>query len=280
MNLARLHGSFLANRLLWRLICYGFSSIFYCKGRRFILISVSYFLRAIKMLHRLLCGDSGAWRYLFFIAVNTPVLLCFKLQSERYQHKGLISIVTPTFGNLDALDEAIASLSRQTSDRWHQVIIADGLFNGFWVLLFRLWRSKQASLLLSWPTRCYGNHQRNVGMLAARGEYLLFLDDDNVLYSHAIQTIAQLLDQNPEANWILVPIDYDSHRHNIHTVLAPALPLLLGQVDSLNLVVKRQLALKVGGWINDYTADFAFLNRVTQDSSGFVASIQPIGHHR
>ena len=56
--------------------------------------------------------------------------------------------------------------------------------------------------------------------------------------------------------------------------------MLLGHVDSLNLVVKRQLALKIGGWINDYTADFDFLNRVTPDASGFVANIQPIGHHR
>jgi len=215
-----------------------------------------------------------------FTAVNSPVLFFFKLQSDRCERKGLVSIITPTVGNLAVLDEAIASLDRQTSDRWHQIIIADGLFSGFWDLFLRLRFSEKVSLFLSWPTRCYGNHQRNVGMLLASGEYLLFLDDDNVLYPHAIQLITQILDQKPDLNWILLPIDYDSSRHDIHTVLAPSPPLLLGQVDSLNLVVRRQHALRMGGWINSYTADFTFLSAVTQDPHGLVVRNKPIGHHR
>ena len=229
---------------------------------------------------KLLRLDPHLWSLVVFRVVNTPVVLLYRLQSPRYETKGLISIITPTVGNVFGLAEAIASLEAQISNRWHQVIITDGFFKGFWGIFWRLWRSNKVTLMTSYPTRCYGNHQRNVGILLARGEWLLFLDDDNILYPHAVESVCLILDKNPDINWILVPIDYDSDRHDIHTVLAPSPPLILGKVDTLNLIVRRQHALRVGGWINSYTADFSFLSAVTQDSRGIVVNIKPIGHHR
>lgn len=245
------------------------------------IIDFSSSLHRLKRLAlRLFQGDVQLWSTFIFRAVNTPVLLLYKLQSSRYEIKGLISVITPTVGNVAGLAESIASLDKQTSDRWDQVIIADGFFKGFWEIFWRLMHSKKVALFVSWPTRCYGNHQRNVGMLMASGEWLIFLDDDNILYPHAVDSICQILDRQPDLNWILMPIRYDSDRHDIHTLLAPSPPLLLGQVDTLNLIVRRQHALRVGGWINSYTADFSFLSAVTQDPRGIIVNTKPIGHHR
>ena len=228
---------------------------------------------------RLLSGHSHTWRRLRFELLNRPLMLYVRhLQPDRTV-PGLVSIITPTCGRLEGLTQAIASVDAQQYLHWEHLIISDGDFESVRQLQSAN-RELRRRFYVTPPIRHFGNYQRNIGIRHARGEFLVFLDDDNVLYPQALSIMLQGFEHG-NIDLVFCPIDYDHAKHGVHgQLLMPAEGFACGEVDSLNAMLRRSLALRCNGWGDSYFADFDLLSAAAAVGTTRYWDAPPIGHHR
>lgn len=96
----------------------------------------------------------------------------------------VVSIIIPTHNRKGYLEEAIQSVFSQTYKHWEIIVVDDASDDGTWE-----WLEKQTNERFR-CLRLKGNSgstiTRNAGLRVARGEYILFLDDDDLLPEDAL----------------------------------------------------------------------------------------------
>jgi glycosyltransferase involved in cell wall biosynthesis len=90
----------------------------------------------------------------------------------------IVSVILPTYNRAGLLREAIDSVRRQTFRSWELVVVDDGSTDATGALLAGLDEPNLRAL----RTAHSGNpaRARNVGLAEARGQYVAFLDDDDL----------------------------------------------------------------------------------------------------
>jgi glycosyl transferase family 2 len=94
------------------------------------------------------------------------------------------------------LREAIASVERQTLSDWEIVVVDDASDDGTWSWLEGLATARIRPVRL--PRRSERSAARNRGLREARGDYVLFLDDDDRLLSRALERLHRPLRRRPD----------------------------------------------------------------------------------
>jgi len=110
---------------------------------------------------------------------------------KRFPDHPLVSIVVRTHLRPNVLREALKCLRNQTYDNFEIVIVEDGEPSSQAMV-----ESEFADLNIRYIST--GEHvgrsaAGNIGMEAAKGEYINFLDDDDLFYADHIETLAQFL---------------------------------------------------------------------------------------
>ena len=97
--------------------------------------------------------------------------------SERYLHRAIESILNQTFRNFELIivQDVSTDHSRDIIESFHDTRIRV------------IWNSVKRGL----------SHARNLGLEAARGDYVTVMDSDDVAYSDRLRIQSQFLDQNP-----------------------------------------------------------------------------------
>lgn len=102
----------------------------------------------------------------------------------------LVSIVIPTYKRFDTLERAIKSVANQTYDKIEILVVDDNepgdeysqavreLINGLKI---------ENLVLVTQPKHINGAAARNAGIRSARGEYISFLDDDDIIFPDKIE---------------------------------------------------------------------------------------------
>jgi glycosyltransferase involved in cell wall biosynthesis len=106
-----------------------------------------------------------------------------------------VSVVIPTLNRRSMLAEAIQSIREQTYASLECLVIDDGSTDGTWALLDDLEDEWLRPIKQGDPTG-FG-HGRNKGIEAADGEYVVFLDSDDLLYPYAVERLVEALDAQP-----------------------------------------------------------------------------------
>lgn len=104
------------------------------------------------------------------------------------------SIVVPTYNSERYLGECLESLKRQTYKEFEIIIVDDGSEDTAKDI------SKAFMLEMTGVTLLEGSHEgsllaRRRGILHAKGEYLVFVDSDDMLRCNALEVIASAIDQ-------------------------------------------------------------------------------------
>ncbi len=107
----------------------------------------------------------------------------------------LISVIIPTFDRLPMLREAVQSVRQQTLDAWELLVVDDGSTDGTSAWL----RAQPDVRALSLPSRRGPSAARNLGAAHARGEYLAFLDSDDLFLPDKLQLQLTVLESDPDA---------------------------------------------------------------------------------
>ena len=113
--------------------------------------------------------------------------------------KPLVSIIIPTYNRADLLKNTIESVLEQTYDNWECIIVDDGSTDSTKKLVNEFSTNDSRFLFI---TKSDGSvkgasSSRNIGLQLSKGEYIQFLDSDDILASNKIEEqIAVLLGES------------------------------------------------------------------------------------
>ena len=109
----------------------------------------------------------------------------------------IVSVIVPTRNRRAYLEEALESVRRQTFERWEIVVVDDASEDGTraWIEALRDDRLR----LLGMESNVGSTITRNAGLEAARGDYCLFLDDDDLLPPDALARHVAAIAAHPAA---------------------------------------------------------------------------------
>ncbi|MET9025952.1 glycosyltransferase family A protein [Nocardia sp. NPDC004168] len=103
----------------------------------------------------------------------------------------MISVVIPTLDRPDLLGQALVSIYEQTYRDVEVIVVNDG---GVSVAdIARAWEHELSIDLVELPHRAGCSRARNIGIERASGEYIAFLDDDDIFLPHHLESASALL---------------------------------------------------------------------------------------
>lgn len=144
-----------------------------------------------------------------------------------------ISIVVPIFNGEDFISETIKSVINQSYSNWELIIVDDGSTDDS-ERIIKEYISEKISYIKRPSTRKKGgNACRNIGIEAATGEYIIFLDADDLLAKYCLEQRIQWLSTHDEVDFAVFNMYrfYDDIKNKkIHTILDvnDPLPSFLG----------------------------------------------------
>jgi glycosyltransferase involved in cell wall biosynthesis len=106
---------------------------------------------------------------------------------------GLVSIIMPAYNAVDTIMRAIKSVINQSYDKWELIIVDDGskdatsdAVNAFDDMRIKCVRQKNAG-----PAAA-----RNRGLELATGEYIAFIDADDMIHRNYLERLVEMLEEN------------------------------------------------------------------------------------
>jgi glycosyltransferase involved in cell wall biosynthesis len=106
----------------------------------------------------------------------------------------LVSVIIPTYNRAGLVRQAVASVQAQTFRDFEIVVVDDGGTDG----TCEVFSSRRELRVLRHPHRCGVSAARNTGIAAARGEWLAFLDSDDLWLPEKLARQILLLEDQPE----------------------------------------------------------------------------------
>lgn len=162
------------------------------------------------------------------------------------------SIITPTYARPAELVRCIESVRAQTYRKYEHLICSDGhsASDEQCVKAYNDKRIKYSHV--ERDGNCYyGSMQRNKLIQEAKGQYLIFLDDDNSILPHYLH-IAN--DEIKNEGIMIFKI-----WHSTASIIPKGNEIKLGAIDSLNFVVRRDIAERFKWNLSEYSADYSFI---------------------
>lgn len=177
----------------------------------------------------------------------------------------MVTVIIPAYNDEDFIEEAVGSVLRQTYNPIDVIVVDDGSTDA----TAEKARRYEGDLRLISTAHRGASHARNVGASAATGEYLVFLDADDVLGSGAIEglveaqeaaDVAQIvsvcdwayLTETPSGEWVEEPGSSAFDPHEDDGLAA----WLSGRFfPPCALMWPRNVLAEVGGWDESLTSN-------------------------
>lgn len=174
----------------------------------------------------------------------------------------LVSIVTPCHNAEAFVGETIESVLAQTHGAVEQIIVDDGSTDGSWEVIQRYVAAHPERVR---AMRLSGNrggcHARNRGIADARGEFMMFLDADDILSPDALAALVEAAGARRDAlavcDWVYISeVDGEWVETERNAAFPPADPdaALRGWLDgsawvpTSALLWPRAVLERTGGW--------------------------------
>ena len=170
----------------------------------------------------------------------------------------LVSVIIPVYNGQAFLHEALESVFAQTLRDYEVICIDDGSTDNSQAILAKYQKSHGIRIYKQ-------SHQgqsaaRNLGTIKSKGEFVAFLDQDDLWYSHKLARQCMILEKQP--NVVMVFCNSDRMNAEGHTIkkgvtkeerplaLRSPLGLLIGEglVLPSSMMVRRLPLLEVGGF--------------------------------
>jgi len=128
-----------------------------------------------------------------------------KLCTQSVVQVPMISIVIPTHNRCHFLKQTLESAFGQTAKNYEVVVVDDGSTDGTRELLHGLSNDR---LRCRFKSQTGAPDTRNCGIEAATGQYILWLDDDDVLAVDAVAKHSEIIQQHPEVDVVYGVLQY------------------------------------------------------------------------
>jgi len=170
----------------------------------------------------------------------------------------LVSVIIPTYNRAALLAEALASASAQTFRDFEILVVDDGSTDETPATLAQLEDLK----VLRHPARRGVAAARNSGIAAARGEWLAFLDSDDLWLPEKLARQMAYLEKRPgllmcqtDETWVRRGVKVNkplSHRKVAGKIFLPSLARCM--VSPSAVILHRRLLVEHGGFDEDLPA--------------------------
>jgi len=212
--------------------------------------------------------------------------------------RGRVTVVMNFLNAADFIDEAVASVYAQSYPDWEMLLVDDGSTDRS-TAIARGYAERDSGRVryLEFPghENRGASAARNLGILEARGEFIAFLDSDDVWLPHRIARSVELLARHPGADMVygeseywfswagdgaphpdrIQPQGFDADRvvtapellvrHLMHAASVPC---------TSSITVRRDAAISCGGFVESFKGmhdDQAFLARLCVHNDVFVS---------
>src|SRR5206468_9411735 len=130
-------------------------------------------------------------------------------EARAFASQPLISIITPVFDTpVQHLEEAVESVLAQAYENWELVLIDDGSTDADLLRILPHLTGRDRRIVLGSPGKHEGiSAASNRGLELARGEWVTFVDHDDVLEPDALFQIVQLLQTHRDSGLIYTDED-------------------------------------------------------------------------
>ncbi len=110
----------------------------------------------------------------------------------------LVSIIVPTYNRADLIIETLQSVKTQTYNNWECIIIDDGSSDNTELIVIDIIKSENRISYFKREREPKGAPTcRNIGLAYSRGEYIIFLDSDDLLSETCLQKRIEFVNKNP-----------------------------------------------------------------------------------
>lgn len=165
----------------------------------------------------------------------------------------LVSIIVPNYNSEEFIQEFIDSVKSQTYPDWELIIVDDNSTDSSLEIIRRNISLDSRIKLLQREDENKGACQRrNQGFLASKGEYICFVDSDDLLPKDTLQIRVDEIKSDPHCDFVVVPaVSFNKVPFDIHKLVL-GLPLFK---DDLSMFLNR-FRLPFGVWTNLYRREF------------------------
>lgn len=120
----------------------------------------------------------------------------------------LVSIVTPMYNSEEYIEQTINSVLNQQYENWELIIVDDGSTDDSWNIIKRIADKDQRIKIFKRDRSPKGvSTSRNIGIECSKGEYIIFLDSDDMLYPHCLKNRVSYLRNNPELDFAVFQME-------------------------------------------------------------------------
>lgn len=182
------------------------------------------------------------------------------------------SVVIACYNAEDTLPETLASLRAQTDPNWEAICVDDGSSDSTLSLLIAE-ADRDDRLRVITQANAGPSRARNAGVALAQGEWIAFLDSDDLWLPEKLAHVAEVVSASPTIDAVYGKIaffDPSTGKDTTYSNVTPgpvSLDALLGEnpvCTFSNLCVRRAAFYEVGGLREDmkYSEDLEFLIRL------------------
>jgi glycosyltransferase involved in cell wall biosynthesis len=167
----------------------------------------------------------------------------------------LLSIIIPCFNQAIYLHDCLDSILQQSFSDWEAIVVNDGSSDDT-NNVAKAYCQKDSRIKLIEKQNGGLSSARNYGIQNSTGDWLLFLDADDMLMNHHFQETVQVISSKPDVNLIQTGYHHmnEDGKQILHTVVPnnnrDLLPTILiqniGPVHTL--IVRRSIILKMQGF--------------------------------
>lgn len=117
---------------------------------------------------------------------------------------GLVSVIIPTKNRCELLRETLASIAAQTYANWEAIVVDDGSEDETHEMVQRIAATEKRIRFVRRERMPVGAPTcRNIGVSAAQGEFIIFLDSDDLLAPTCLEGRVRALEGNPNADFVV-----------------------------------------------------------------------------
>jgi glycosyltransferase involved in cell wall biosynthesis len=210
------------------------------------------------------------------------------------KHKNLVSIIIPSYNSLKFLNESIHSALNQTYDKIEIILIDDGSTDGT-KNHFHIWEKQGVRCINQENTGA--SSARNHGLSFASGEYIQFLDADDVLHKDKIITQVEAMKinnadlsftgwgnfkENPQISQRFKFRDKDFTKIKTGIDVFKSFGNENWYIPTLSWLTKRELITKAGYWNPSFCPndDGEFFSRVIFWSQNVMPIKEKLAYYR
>lgn len=201
----------------------------------------------------------------------------------------LISIVVPTYNRAEIIGQTIDTVLAQTYERWELIIVDDGSMDHTRSLIAQ-YKDPRIQFHGIGHSGLIG-HVRNIGIKKSRGEFIAFLDSDDLWRKDTLAVQLSLFLQHPEAAFVFgngnefgelavkPPDQEELFAGNVY------LPIILDHRFPLFVstwIVKKEVFEKIG-WIDEsfrIGGDIDFFLSMAHEFPGVFTNERLVNHRR